>query len=156
MVKRMQAQAEEGAGNRPAAVKTLREALDTCRNNRGFSAPVTLAVTERLAQLLAKHPETLTEAEELFQQTYSTRVDLQGVTHPETAHTLSGLVPVLVALNKSEAAHALILKQINSGGGAHLEVLAVPAVMTLVTHFQDEGGLAEAEVLIIEVYSRIK
>lgn len=73
--------------------------------------------------------------------------------HPDTAHALSGLVPVLVANGKAELAHRLLRKQITTsgpGGAGRLELLAVPAVMVLVAHFMAEDAVTEAEILIAE------
>lgn len=93
--------------------------MDICRGSRGFSAPLTLEFMERLAGLLGRDPERAAqvEAEGLIQHVYTTRVSTLGIAHPDTAHALSGLVPILVALNKSEAAHILISKQVRGCSG---------------------------------------
>jgi hypothetical protein len=106
-------QAEAGAGNQARALQAIREAVDICRASRGFSAPLTLELMQRLAGLLAKDSDraALVEAEGLMQSVFAARTSTLGISHPATAHALSGLVSVLVALNKSEAALGLILKQ---------------------------------------------
>lgn len=101
---------------------------------------------------------TRDESERIYRLVYETRVAALGVTHPDTSHTLSGLVPVLVANGKAESAHSLLIKQVQAsgGGGGTLELRAVPAILSLVAHLIQTDALKQAETLIVEAIGSIR